>query len=142
MDWNRAVLAAAVAVMSGCATFGGGGVGGAARSLSSDPTMPAAEGQAKFSMGTNDNTAIDVNVKHLAQPEKLTPPASTYVVWTQAKPNEAPQNIGQLKVDKDLSGTIQTVTPLHSFDLFITAEGSGQVQSPTGKHLLWTSYSQ
>lgn len=140
MDWNRAVFAAALVAMSGCAMLGGGSGGG--RSFSSDPTMPAAEGKAKFSKASNDNTTVDVSVKHLAQPEKLTPPASTYVVWIQANPNEGPQNIGQLKVDKDLNGTLQTVTPFHSFDLFITAEGSGQVQSPAGKRLLWTSYSR
>lgn len=128
---------AAVMAVSGCVMFGT-----TRTNLSAIPTMPAAEGSARFSATKNDNTRIALKVKHLAHPERLTPPASHYVVWTRATKDAAAQNIGALVVDDDLTGTLDTETPLHSFELLVTAEGSGQVQTPSGEPLLWTSYSR
>jgi hypothetical protein len=135
--WNprAAILLTALALTSGCAT-------GEERSFSTSPAIPAAEGSVRFSKTKNDNVAINLTVKHLANPEKLTPPAANYVVWIRANRTAAPQSIGALKVDKDRSGVLDTETPMHSFEIFITAEGSGQVMSPSGQPLLWTSYSQ
>ena len=116
------------------------GCGGAPK-LNTSSEIPAAEASVKFERTRNDNTEIDLRVKHLADPEKLTPPAQTYVAWVRADKDEAPQNIGGLVVDDKLNGKLKTVTPMHSFELFVTAEASGQVRKPTGKPLLWTSYS-
>jgi hypothetical protein len=139
-SWTTMFLAAALLAMPGCALFGG--TGSSEVNLASSPSMPAAEGSAKFSATKNDNTSVDLRVKHLAHPEKLTPPASSYVVWVRANKDAAPQNVGALKVDEDLTGSFLAETPLHSFDLFITAETSGQAQTPSGTSLLWTSYSR
>lgn len=134
---SRLMLAAlAATAMTGCALFGG------RVELSTSPAMPAAEGSARFSTTKNDNTSIVLSVKHLAHPDKLTPPASSYVVWTKANKDAAAQSIGALKVDSNLDGSLLAETPLHSFSLFITAEGSGQVQQPTGAPLLWTDFSR
>ena len=123
----------AILAMLGCATT---------RRLATSPTMPAAEGNVAFSATRNNNTRIRLRVKHLAYPEKLTPPASIYVVWIRATKDAQAQNIGALVINKNLVGELDTETPLHSFELFITAEASGQVQSPAGQFLLWTSYSR
>ncbi len=128
----NAVLMLSVLLLTGCA-----GV-----SLSTSSTLPAAEGTVKYKRSENDNTIIALKVKHLAQPEKLTPPASTYVVWTRANKDAEPQNIGALKVDDNLDGSLNGETPLHSFELFITAESSSQVKLPTGQPMLWTNYSR
>ncbi|HVE14532.1 MAG TPA: hypothetical protein VNI01_14130 [Elusimicrobiota bacterium] len=109
--------------------------------LSASPAIPAAEGHAKFGSAPNGNTSIDLTVKHLADPRKLTPPANNYVVWLRASAEAAAQNIGALTVDKNLVGRLTTVTGLRTFDLFVTAETSGQVQKPSGQPLLWTSHS-
>jgi len=134
-----AVLAVTLA-MSGCSMLGIGG--GTAIRLSSSPTLPAVEGLVKFSATKNNNTRITLTVKHLPQPEKLTPPAGQYIVWTRAAKYEAAQNIGALVVDKNLNGKLETETPLHTFELFITAEASGQIQQPYGEPLLWISYNR
>jgi hypothetical protein len=136
MKFKSMLFAALVAAgaLSGC--------GGGAHTMSSSPAVPAAQGQVKFEKAANDNTGIDLTVKHMADPQKLTPPAQHYVVWTRQNKDAAPQNIGALSVDKNLTGTLKTVTPLHGFELFVTAEGSGQVQQPTGEPLLWTDYSR
>jgi hypothetical protein len=134
-----AVLAVTLA-MSGCSMLGSGG--GAAIRLSSSPTLPAVEGRAKFNATKNNNTRITLTVKHLPQPEKLTPPANQYIVWTRAAKDEPAQNMGSLVVDKNLNGKLETETPLHTFELFITAEVSGQIQQPFGEPLLWISYNR
>jgi hypothetical protein len=129
-----AILAAAT--MTGCVLFGG------RVELTTSPSMPAAEGSVRFSTTKNDNTSIILSVKHLAYPDRLTPPAGSYVVWTKANKDAAAQSIGALKVDTGLAATLLAETPLHSFSLFITAEASGQVQQPTGEPLLWTDFSR
>jgi hypothetical protein len=134
-----AVLAVTLA-MSGCSALGIGGR--AAIRLSSSSALPAVEGLAKFKATKNNNTRITLTVKHLPQPEKLTPPANQYIVWTRAAKDESAQNIGALVVDKNLNGKLETETPLHTFELFITAEVSGQIQQPFGEPLLWISYNR
>ena len=133
---NVAVLAAALAVMTACAA------GSREVKLSAGPSTPAAEGSVLFSVTKNGNTGIVLKVKYLPHPDKLTPPTSAYVVWTRANKDAAAQNIGMMKVDADLVGLFNAETPLHSFDLFVTAEASGEAQTPTGTSLLWTSYSR
>ena len=137
--WIIILLSAVVSagVLSGCAMFGG-----EVPRMNASPVIPAAEGHAKFGKAPNGNTSIDLTVKHLADPQKLTPPVNYYVVWLRASKDAAAQNIGALTVDKNLDGKLDTVTALHSFDLFITGEGSDQVQQPMGQPLLWTSHSQ
>jgi len=44
-----------------------------------------------------------------------------------------------LKIDKNLDGRLETVTPFHSFDLFITPEPSSAVTTPNGERALWTT---
>jgi hypothetical protein len=121
--------------LSGCALFGR-----EAPKLNVSPAIPSAEATAKFGAEKNGNTSIDLKVKHLADPRKLTPPANNYVVWLRAAPTAPAQNIGALTVNKNLEGTLDTVTALKSFDLFVTAEASPQTQQPAGPPLLWTSH--
>lgn len=121
---------------SGCSMLGGS----SKSRMNASSVVPAAEGVAKFGKAPNGNTSIDLTVKHLADPQKLTPAASNYVVWLRADRDASAQNIGALSVDKDLVGRLKTVTALRSFDLSVTAEASGQAQDPTGEPLLWTSH--
>jgi hypothetical protein len=122
--------------LTGCALWG------SKMELSTSPSMPAAEGTVRFGTTKNDNTSIVLRVRHLAHPEKLTPPAANYVVWTKANKDAAPQNIGALLVDSNLDGSMVAETPLKSFDLFVTAEAAGGTQMPAGAPLLWTSFSR
>ncbi len=98
--------------------------------LQASKTMPASEGMALASEAPNGNTALTIKVKHLAQPSKIVPNAVTYVVWVQP-PDGAPQNVGVLSVDKELEGTLMTITPHKKFRVLITPEESGQVVKPT-----------
>ena len=131
------------AVVGAAFLFGGCAMMGAAKekpNMTVSQELPAAEGTADFARTKNENTSIEVKVKHLASPEKLDPPAVTYVVWVRQDGEERPQNVGALKVDDNLTGTLATVTPLRRFELFITAEDDGQAREPSGEPLLWTSH--
>lgn len=102
------------------------------------PDIPAAEGVVRATAGENGNTQLRVFVRHLAPPEKVRPDATTYVVWVQP-PDGPPQNMGALAVDADLRGSLTTVTPLRSFDVFITLERSPTVTAPSARNLLSAS---
>ena len=104
----------------------------------SSPDIPAAEGTVRATAGENGNTMLRVFVRHLAKPAKVRPDATTYVVWVQPS-GGAPQNMGALKVDGDLRGSLTTVTPLKSFDVFITLENSATVQEPSAENVLSAS---
>ncbi|HEU5059182.1 MAG TPA: hypothetical protein VFU21_21765 [Kofleriaceae bacterium] len=102
------------------------------------PDVPAAEGVVRATAGEHGNTQLRIFVRHLARPEKVRPDATTYVVWLQP-PGEPPQNMGALKVDEDLRGSLTTVTPLRTFDVFITLERSPTVRAPTARNVLSAS---
>jgi hypothetical protein len=106
--------------------------------LSSSEGIPAAQSTVKVSTTDNGNTGIDLEVEHLAPPERVDPNATIYVVWVRGD-NAEPQNLGALKVDKDLKGSLAAVTPLRAFELYITAEPSQASTTPAGRKLLYTT---
>jgi hypothetical protein len=106
--------------------------------LTGNPAVPGARGNASAFVTDNGNTQVDVKVEHLAEPDKVYPGATVYVVWVEDKNGGAAQNLGALKVDDDLSGSITAVTPMKVFDLYITAEPNAVTTAPTGEPLLRT----
>ena len=97
--------------------------------------VPGARGEVVISSDKNGNTKLKMTVQHLANLENLTPRASAYVVWLQER-GENPENKGQLKVDKYLKATFETVTPFKSFDVFVTAEQDFRAKGPSGPEVL------
>lgn len=97
--------------------------------------VPGAHGTVSVKPEKNGNTHVDITTKSLAQPSALTPPADTYVVWFQP-PDQAPRNMGALKVGNDLNGKLETVAPFRRFKVFITPEERQNVTTPHGPHLL------
>lgn len=97
--------------------------------LSGSSAVPAAQGQVAASVGENGNTRLDIEVRHLAEPSKLSPGATQFVAWAQpTEPGTQPQSLGALNVDSDLTGRLQTVTPLKNFTLLISPERPGTTQ--------------
>jgi hypothetical protein len=96
---------------------------------------PSATGNADISKDKNGNTNVSLHLEHLAKPPLLTPPANLYVVWFQ-EPGSEPTNEGQLQVGNDLRGQLKTTTPLHNFDIFVTAEMDPTVKTPSDQVLL------
>jgi hypothetical protein len=101
---------------------------------------PAASGEVKASTGENQNTRLVITVQHLALPDRVTPGATSYVVWAVPPgKDQVAHNIGALAVNDKLEGKLETVTPFKQFALWITPEPSPRAQFPTGTRVMSTS---
>jgi hypothetical protein len=97
--------------------------------------VPGARAEVAISMDKNGNTRLRMRVQHLANLENLTPRAAAYVVWLRERGGNS-ENQGKLKMDKNLKATFETVTPLKSFDVFVTAEQDFRAKGPSGPEVL------
>jgi hypothetical protein len=97
--------------------------------------VPGARAEVEIGKDQNGNTKLKMTVQHLANLANLTPPATAYVVWLQERGGNS-ENKGQLKVDKNLKATFETVTPLKNFDVFVTAEQDARATGPSGPEVL------
>jgi hypothetical protein len=96
---------------------------------------PSAMGDVDVSKDKNGNEIVSLRVEHLAKPTMLTPPSAMYVVWFQQSGSD-PENEGQIKIGDDLRGQFKATTPLHSFDIFVTAETDPTTKTPSDQMLL------
>ena len=106
--------------------------------MTASQAFPAAMGKVSFHHDRNKNTSFTVHTKHLARPDALTPAKSVYVVWVQPR-GQDPQNAGTLSVNENLEGSLSGTTPAQVFDVYVTAEDSGNVQHPSGPEVLRTT---
>jgi len=97
--------------------------------------VPGARAEVAISKDKNGNTKLNMTVQHLANLENLTPRASAYVVWLRERGGNA-ENQGQLKMDKNLKATFETVTPFKNFEVFVTAEQDARGKGPNGPEVL------
>jgi hypothetical protein len=98
---------------------------------------PSADGFVHIDVGSNGNTSVKVHVNHLAPPARLDPNAVTYVVWVRSVEGDPrPENLGALHVGEGEGGELNTVTSLHHFVLFVTAEQSPHPDAPSALHVL------
>jgi hypothetical protein len=107
------------------------------------PVVPAAEGSVKVKKDKNNNYNIDLDVKRLADPNRLVPAKNTYVVWMDTERNGT-KNLGQLKTSSGLfsstlKSSLETVTPFKPTRFFITAEDNTNEQYPDGVIVLSTT---
>jgi hypothetical protein len=109
--------------------------------LTASTAVPAARGNVDIGKDSNGNTKVKMEAEHLAEPGKLTPPRTDYVVWFQEKGGEA-QTQGRLRIDKNLKGSFGTSTPLKNFDLFVTAESDPSTKQPVGTEVFRTTVQQ
>jgi hypothetical protein len=100
---------------------------------------PAAMGVVHVNTDRNGNLNLELEAKHLAPPDRLSPAHSSYVVWVQpsGKPAEV---MGQLRVNtQDEAASFKTSVPYHNFDIFVTAEDTPKPDSPSSTEVLRTS---
>lgn len=103
--------------------------------------VPAAKGSVKFKKDKNENYAINLIVRDLAEPGRLIESRNTYVVW--ANTNNGVKNLGQLKnasglFSKKLKSELKTTTPFKPDGFFITAENKADITLPGGQVVLTT----
>jgi len=103
--------------------------------LTNTGTAPAAEGKVTTSTDRNGNTEVNIDVKHLATPQSLTPAKQAYLVWIE--PNGQPaQLLGTLRVNGDLEGSLKASTPFKDFNVLITAEDELKPDTPSSTVVL------
>ena len=104
--------------------------------MTADRSVPGASGTVKVEKDKdNGNTKLDVSVEHLADPSRLTPPATAYIVWVRPSEGDAVKQ-GAIRVDKDLKGELKVVTTSKNCDVFITAEQSERASVPSDLEVL------
>lgn len=96
---------------------------------------PAAEGKVTSSADRNGNTEVNVEVKHMATPQSMTPAEQGYVVWVQPRGKE-PEVLGTLRVNENLEGSLKATTPYKEFDIFVTAEQNVKPETPSSMVIL------
>lgn len=103
--------------------------------LTASPSVPGAKGKVDIDKDQNGNRKVKLEVQHLAKPNTLTPAQTGYVVWIQARGKDA-ENKGQLRVNGNLDGKLETTTPYEEFDIFVTGEENPSATAPAGPEVL------
>lgn len=90
----------------------------------------------------NSNYSIDLNVKRLAEPKRLSPAKEMYIVWMDTEQNGR-KNIGQLKTSSGLfssalTSSLKTVATFKPTGFLTTAEDNANIQYPEGQTVLST----
>ena len=111
--------------------------------FSTSQVVPAAEGAVKVKKDGNNNYKVNVEVKRLVEPKRLTPARQLYIVWMETEKNGT-KNIGQLKtssgmLSSTLRSNLETVSPFKPVSFMITAEDEADVQYPGGQVVLKTN---
>lgn len=96
--------------------------------------VPAAQGTVKVKRDNNSNYSIKIDIRHLADPTRLRPPRSVYVVWIETSGRGA-KNLGRLKTfsglfSNTLSASMEAVSPFKPTRIFITAEDRANIEYP------------
>lgn len=103
--------------------------------MTASPEAPAAHGEVLVKSAPNGNLQLDIKAAHLAEPSALTPAGSVYVVWLEGA-NESPIKLGEMRVDKNLSGEVRTITPFKRFRILITPEQNAEEDAPQAQPVL------
>jgi len=108
------------------------GCGSTEQKLQGSNITPAAQGTVVTKVDDNNNTNMEVTVKHLAPAQRVLTGATNYVVWVQPEGSAFFQNVGALQVDKNLDGSHKTTVPYKNFKVMVTPEMSTMTQTPVG----------
>ncbi len=105
--------------------------------------VPSAEGSVKIKKDKNNNYAIDLSTIRLADPSRLDPPKTIYIVWMNTD-QHGTKKVGQLKtssslLSKTLKSSLKTSVPYNPTGFFISAEDNGDVTEPSGEIVLRTN---
>lgn len=112
-------------------------------SFQTSSVVPGAQGSVKLKKDNNSNYQIQVFLSNLAEPGRLTPPKSNYVVWMESDNNYI-KNIGQINtsssfMSKRLTSSFETVSAVKPTKIYITAEDDPSTQYPSTQVVLSTN---
>jgi hypothetical protein len=109
----------------------------------SSSIVPAARGNVKVKKDNNNNYNIQISLSDLAEPKRLQPSKSTYVVWMETASNTT-KNIGQINsstgfLSGKLKASFETVSSTKPTKIFLTAEDDASIQYPGSQVVLSTN---
>lgn len=112
-------------------------------SFQSSSVVPAARGDVKIKKDNNNNYNIQISLDNLAEPKRLQPSKSTYVVWMETD-NNVTKNIGQINsstgfLTSKLKASFETVSSTKPTKIFLTAEDDASIQYPGSQVVLTTN---
>ena len=93
------------------------------------PAAPNANGEAKVE-AKKGSTSIEVKVTGMPQPTTLGAEFLTYVLWS-VTPDGATTSLGEIRVDKNGDGKLNTIAQSQTFALGVTAEPYFAVALPS-----------
>ena len=105
--------------------------------------VPAAQGSVKVKQDNNKNYVIEVEIKDLAEVERLQLSKETYIVWMETDRRNV-ENLGQLKssdsfFSKQKTASLKTVSSFKPVKIFVTAENGVDVRYPGNQVVLTTN---
>lgn len=108
------------------------------------PSPQGTPGRATRPQGTPENAGPPAQAQNPPGPPEATggqagapPPAGAQPPdMTEQARASAPINVGAIRLDSNLQGKLDTVTPLRQFQLMITPEPDASVQRPTNQPVL------
>jgi hypothetical protein len=101
--------------------------------------VPAARGEVSVKTDRNNNYVINLELTYLAEPERLSPPKKTYVVWLVSDKSDIPLNLGQVVGTSHLNIKFSAVSSSKPKRIFITAEDEASTQTPSSVVVLETN---
>ncbi|MBC7534343.1 MAG: hypothetical protein H7258_01465 [Ferruginibacter sp.] len=112
-------------------------------SFQTSSVVPAAQGSVKVTKDKNENYKIKISLINLAEPTRLQPSKSTYVVWMETADNRT-KNIGQINsstgfLSSKLKADFETVSSFKPVKIFITAEDDASIRYPGMQVVLSTN---
>jgi hypothetical protein len=112
-------------------------------SFENSSVVPGADGSVRVSRDKNKNSVINIQIKNLAEPDRLEPPRKQYIVW-MVTDNDLTKNIGKIKssrtmFNKRMEGGFETISSFTPVKIFITAEDEADIQYPQGEVILSTT---
>jgi hypothetical protein len=112
-------------------------------SFQGSSVVPAARGDVKVKKDNNNNYNIQISVNNLAEPKRLQPSKTAYVVWMETSDN-ATKNIGQINsstgfLSTKLKASFESVSSTKPTRIFITAEDDAGTQYPGSMVVLTTN---
>jgi len=104
--------------------------------------VPAATGYVKVKTDNNNNHVIKIEIRDLADVERLNTSKVSYVVWMETDQGKT-ENLGQLNsssgfMSKQMKASLETVSSYHPSKIYITAEEFVDAQYPGDRVILTT----
>ena len=102
--------------------------------------VPAAKGYVKVKTDNNKNHVIKIEIRDLADVERLNTSKVSYVVWMETDQGRT-ENLGQLNsssgfMSKQMKASLETVSSYNPSKIYITAEEFVNAQYPGDRVIL------